>query len=228
MHKGLLHTAHENVSEEELEGQVDWRTEGAVSDVKDQGEIHFYKKYAIFCWIRPNSIEVLISFGLNSVENSPSWLNFDWIYNVCLIFLFRRKYILRKTWYFDRVSDKYFSVYFFVGTRLRFEPNWDFHPSEGRSDFSFRVAFDVSHRGVNLQRTSAAMNQCSLLFALNQLNSWLKLNIFVSKFFRISVIFTGRTKYFWSTTYYIRSQSSPIRPIFLYEIKRRFSWWLHP
>ena len=38
MHKGLLHTAHENVSEEELEGQVDWRTEGAVSDVKDQGE----------------------------------------------------------------------------------------------------------------------------------------------------------------------------------------------
>ena len=39
MHKGLLHTAHENVSEEELEGQVDWRTEGAVSDVKDQGEL---------------------------------------------------------------------------------------------------------------------------------------------------------------------------------------------
>ena len=38
MHKGLLHTAHANVSEEELEGQVDWRTEGAVSDVKDQGE----------------------------------------------------------------------------------------------------------------------------------------------------------------------------------------------
>ena len=41
MHKGLLHTAHENVSEEELEGQVDWRTEGAVSDVKDQGEFLF-------------------------------------------------------------------------------------------------------------------------------------------------------------------------------------------
>lgn len=41
MHKGLLHTAHENVSEEELEGQVDWRTEGAVSDVKDQGELLF-------------------------------------------------------------------------------------------------------------------------------------------------------------------------------------------
>ena len=38
IHKGLLHTAHEDVSEEELEGQVDWRTEGAVSDVKDQGE----------------------------------------------------------------------------------------------------------------------------------------------------------------------------------------------
>ena len=52
MHKGLLHTAHENVSEEELEGQVDWRTEGAVSDVKDQGEflntIVFLPKIGIF------------------------------------------------------------------------------------------------------------------------------------------------------------------------------------
>ena len=112
-------------------------------------------------------------------------------------FFFRRKYILRKTWYFDRVSDKYFSVYFFVGTRLRFEPNWDFHPSEGRSDFSFRVAFDVSHRGVNLQRTSAAMNQCSLLFALNQLNSWLKLNIF-----RIKIL-SNIGYFYWSNQVFL-------------------------
>ena len=50
MHKGLLHTAHENVPEEELEGQVDWRTEGAVSDVKDQGEFLniFAKKLVYF------------------------------------------------------------------------------------------------------------------------------------------------------------------------------------
>ena len=48
MHKGLLHTAHENVSEEELEGQVDWRTEGAVSDVKDQGEF-LIKNSHFFC-----------------------------------------------------------------------------------------------------------------------------------------------------------------------------------
>ena len=143
----------------------------------------------------------------------------------CLSHFFRRKYILRKTWYFDRVSDKYFSVYFFVGTRLRFEPNWDFHPSEGRSDFSFRVAFDVSHRGVNLQRTSAAMNQCSLLFAWTADWNW---TFFLSKFYRISLIFIGRTEYFWSKTYFIRSQSPPIRPIFLYEIKRRFCCWLHP
>ena len=58
MHKGLLHTAHENVSEEELEGQVDWRTEGAVSDVKDQGE--FLIKNSHFLFNRPIFIEVLI------------------------------------------------------------------------------------------------------------------------------------------------------------------------
>ena len=40
IHKGLLHTAHQDVSDEELEAHnVDWRTEGAVSDVKDQGMI---------------------------------------------------------------------------------------------------------------------------------------------------------------------------------------------
>jgi len=39
IHKGLLHTAHQDVSDEELEAHnVDWRTEGAVSDVKDQGQ----------------------------------------------------------------------------------------------------------------------------------------------------------------------------------------------
>ena len=84
MHKGLLHTAHENVSEEELEGHVDWRTEGAVSDVKDQGTF-------LFIFIKNTQFLrncFLISIRLNSVENSPSW--------VCLNF-FRPKYILRKT-----------------------------------------------------------------------------------------------------------------------------------
>lgn len=46
----------------------------------------FLSKIRHFCWIGPNSFEDLISIGLNSVENSPSWLNFDRIYNVCLIF----------------------------------------------------------------------------------------------------------------------------------------------
>ena len=124
-------------------------------------------------------------------------------------FLFRRKYIRRKTWYFDRVSDKYFSVYFFVGTRLRFEPNWDFHPSEGRSDFSFRVAFDVSHRGVNLQRTSAANNHCSLLFASNQLNSWFKLNIFRAKMLSNTPFFNAKGV-FSVKNYYITADSTHI------------------
>ena len=68
------------------------------------------------------------------------------------------------------MSDKYFSVYFFVGTGSRFETNWDFHPSEGRSDFTFRVTFDVLHRGVNLQRTSALVHFCS--FHIFSVLSW--------------------------------------------------------
>ena len=57
MHKGLLHTAHENVSEEELEGQVDWRTEGAVSDVKDQGEFLFiFIKNTHFFFVKSDKI----------------------------------------------------------------------------------------------------------------------------------------------------------------------------
>ena len=57
MHKGLLHTAHENVSEEELEGQVDWRTEGAVSDVKDQGTF-------LFIFIKNTQIFIEVGWNL--------------------------------------------------------------------------------------------------------------------------------------------------------------------
>ena len=74
MHKGLLHTAHENVSEEELEGQVDWRTEGAVSDVKDQGEFLSISIKNTPFFIASGQIlsKIKISIGSNSVENSPS------------------------------------------------------------------------------------------------------------------------------------------------------------
>ena len=86
MHKGLLHTAHENVSEEELEGQVDWRTEGAVSDVKDQGEFILVSKIRHFLLNGVKfgrKITILTEFRSNTQ------------YSVS--FLFRRKYIRRKT-----------------------------------------------------------------------------------------------------------------------------------
>ena len=77
MHKGLLHTAHENVPEEELEGQVDWRTEGAVSDVKDQGEFLniFAKKWYILVEIVLFWIENT-SYGSFSPSKTNSGLVF--------------------------------------------------------------------------------------------------------------------------------------------------------
>ena len=100
MHKGLLHTAHENVSEEELEGQVDWRTEGAVSDVKDQGEFLFILIKNTPFFVKSGQIGSLNrSFNFNRVKfGRKITILTEFRSNTqCLSHFFRRKYIRRKT-----------------------------------------------------------------------------------------------------------------------------------